>query len=299
VAGTADTDQLTVRTHDGRQLEVLVTGPPDGLPLVFHHGTPGGVAVYQPMAKAAGARALRLVLYARPGYGASTPLSGRLVADAASDVAAILDELGAHRFVTAGWSGGGPHALACARLLSRRCMAAASLAGPAPYPARGLNWMAGMGDDNVGEFTAAMKGQSELATVLDSIASVLRDIDGAQLAKGLGDLVSQADRDALHGDLADYVASLFRAGLAGGTAGWRDDDLAFVRDWGFSPIAPGDAAPVAIWQGDQDFMVPVTHGEWLARHIPAARAHLMAGTGHLSLPFDAIFDDLLELAGAR
>jgi pimeloyl-ACP methyl ester carboxylesterase len=299
VAGSAGPQPLTVRAPGGRDLEVLVTGPADGLPLIFHHGTPGGVAVYEPMASAAAARGLRLVLYGRPGYGASTPVPGRLVADAAADVEAILDALSARRFVTAGWSGGGPHALACARLLPRRCMAAASLAGPAPYPAAGLNWLAGMGKANVEEFTVAMKGEPELSEMLTAMAPAVRETSGADLAEAMGDLISEADQDALRGELAEYIASSFRAGLSRGIAGWRDDDLAFVRDWGFSPLAPGDAAPVAIWQGDQDRMVPYAHGEWLARHIPAARAHLMVGGGHLTMQFDEIFDDLLELAGAH
>jgi pimeloyl-ACP methyl ester carboxylesterase len=300
VIGSAAYDQLTVPAAGGRSLDVLLAGPSDGLPLVFHHGTPGGVAVYPPMMSAAAARGLRLVLYARPGYGGSTPAPGRVVADAAADVAAVLDSLGASRFVTAGWSGGGPHALACARLLSRRCMAAASLGGPAPYRAAGLNWPAGMAEDNLAEFGAAAEGESELTDLLEKTAPLLRDITADQLAGAMAEVISTADYDAaLNGELADYFASSFRAGLSAGIAGWRDDDLAFVRDWGFSLAAPGDAAPVAIWHGDQDGMVPFSHGEWLARRIPGARSHLMSGVGHLAMQFDSIFDDLLELVGAR
>jgi pimeloyl-ACP methyl ester carboxylesterase len=297
VTASAAYDQFTVPAAGGRSLDVLVAGPSDGLPLVFHHGTPGGIAVYPPMASEAAARGLRLVLYARPGYGGSTPAPGRLVADAAADVTAILDALGANRFVTIGWSGGGPHALACARLLPRRCMAAASLAGPAPYRAAGLNWPAGMAEDNLAEFGAAAEGESELTSLLEKTAPLLRDITADQLADSMAEVISTADSDILDGEVADYFARAFRAGLSAGIAGWRDDDLAFVRDWGFSPAAPGDAAPVAIWHGDQDGMVPFSHGEWLARRIPGARKHLMPGVGHLSMRFDEIFDDLLELVG--
>ena len=77
------------------------------------------------------------------------------MADAAPDVAAILDHLGLDRFVMLGWSGGGPHALACAALLPDRCRAAASLAGVAPFDAEGLDFLAGMGPENVEEFGAA------------------------------------------------------------------------------------------------------------------------------------------------
>jgi pimeloyl-ACP methyl ester carboxylesterase len=297
VTASAANDQFTVPAAGGRSLDVLVAGPSDGLPLVFHHGTPGGIAIYPPMASEAAARGLRLVMYARPGYGGSTPAPGRLVADAAADVAGILDALGANRFVTVGWSGGGPHALACARLLPRRCMAAASLAGPAPYRAAGLNWPAGMAEDNLAEFGAAAEGESELTSLLEKTAPLLLDITADQLADSMAEVISTADFDALDGEVADYFARAFRAGLSAGIAGWRDDDLAFVRDWGFSPAAPGDAAPVAIWHGEQDGMVPFSHGEWLARRIPGARNHLMQGVGHLSMRFDEIFDDLLELVG--
>jgi len=287
---------LTVRTADGRTLQLITAGPADGLPLVFHHGTPGGLAVYPPMLAAAVSRGLRLVLYARPGYEDSSPAPGRLVADAAGDVAAILDNLGAREFVTVGWSGGGPHALACACLLPDRCLAAATLAGVAPYPADGLDWLAGMADDNVAEFSTALRGEVELTELLTAMAPILRQLTAAQLADALGDLASAADQAALHGELADYLVATFRSGLRPGIAGWRDDDLAFIRGWGLSL---GGGAPVAIWQGDQDHMVPFAHGKWLAEHVSAARAHFVSGAGHLGLPWDDVVGDLLDLAGGR
>ena len=291
--------ELTVRTADGRTLEVLAIGPPDGLPMVFHHGTPGGIAVYGPMADAAADRGLRTVLYARPGYGGSTPLPGRSVADAAGDVAAILDQLGAPQFVTAGWSGGGPHSLACAYLLPDRCLAVATLAGVAPYRADGLDWLASMADDNIGEFTAALAGEAELTALLTEVTPLMTGLTGESIADGIGDLASASDKEALRAGLGDYVAEMFRSGLRPGTAGWRDDDLAFVSDWGFALGSPGAAAPVSVWQGDDDKMVPYAHGQWLARRLPAARSHFSAGTGHMNLPFAGIFDELLELANGR
>jgi pimeloyl-ACP methyl ester carboxylesterase len=300
MAQPSNSQRLTVQASGGRTLDVLDVGPRDGLALVFHTGTPGGLTGLGPMTGAVSALGLRTVLYARPGYCGSTPQPGRHVADAASDVGAILDRLGIDEFVTAGWSGGGPHALACAALLPVRCLAAASIAGIAPSDSPGLDWLAGMGAENIEEFGAAEAGEAELTRFLDAAGGALRDITAADLAAGLGGLVSEADQAVITGDFAEYLAGSFRAALSTGTAGWRDDDLAFTRDWGISLEALGHATPVAIWQGDQDRMVPAAHGDWLAATIPLARARRLPGEGHLTLMaarFGEILDDLLSLAG--
>ena len=298
-AGIMAGERRTAHREHGRRLDVLTAGPEDGLPLVFHNGTPGGLVAFESMTGEASARGLRTVMYARPGYGDSTPLPGRRVADAAGDVAAVLDEIHADSFVTVGWSGGGPHALACAALMPGRCLAAASMAGVAPYRAEGLDWLAGMGPENIEEFGAAAAGEPALTAYLAAAAPGMAQISGHEVAAELGGLVDDADKAAITGEFAEYLAASFRAALRGGVAGWRDDDLAFVGDWGFS-VEAGFGVPVAIWQGDQDRMVPAGHGEWLARHLPGARAHLLCGEGHLTLAaqlFGSVLDDLLDLAG--
>jgi pimeloyl-ACP methyl ester carboxylesterase len=302
-----ETERRSITVPDGRKVDVLIAGPSDGLPLVLHEGTPIGLVLYPPTVRAAQVRGLRVILAARPGYEGSTPRPGRRVADVAHDTAAVLDELGADTFVTAGWSGGGPHALACAAALPGRCLAAASIAGVAPYQAQGLDFLAGMGQENVDEFGAAVRGEAALTEFLEREMPVVSTVTGGQVAQALGGLVIAVDQAVLTGEFADYVAAALRAAMNSGIAGWRDDDLAFVRDWGFSlgwesavPAGDTPAAPVAIWQGDQDKMVPFAHGQWLAAHIPGARTHLLPGEGHLSLTvssIDRILDDLLDLAG--
>jgi pimeloyl-ACP methyl ester carboxylesterase len=287
----------SVWTRDGRRLEVLTAGPETGLPLVFHTGTPSGLVAPAPVTAAASARGLRTVLYARPGYEGSTPRPGRVVADAAADVTEILDHLGADQFLTAGSSGGGPHALACAALLPGRCLAAASVAGVAPYQAAGLDWLAGMGPENIEEYSAAAAGENALAGFLAAALREVSGMTGAGVAAALGELVAAADTAVLTGDFADDLARSFRGAVREGPAGWRDDDLAFVRDWGFTVASV--QVPVAIWQGGQDRMVPFSHGAWLAGQVPGARAHLLPGDGHLTLitsRFGEILDDLAALA---
>ena len=301
-------ERRSLTRPDGRVIEFLAAGPADGLPLVLHEGTPCGLVLYPPTVRAAAIRGLRVVLAARPGYEGSTPRPGRRVVDVAQDTAAVLDDLGAATFVTLGWSGGGPHALACAAALPGRCLAAGSIAGVAPITADGLDWLGGMAPENIAEFGAARRGEATLTEFLDQEAAMMGAVTGESVASSLGGLVIEADKAVLTGEFADHVAACLRTALSSGIAGWRDDDLAFVQDWGFSlgwespspSPAPGDPAPVAVWQGDQDQMVPFAHGQWLAAHIKGARVHLMPGEGHLSMTvsaFDRILDDLLDLAG--
>jgi pimeloyl-ACP methyl ester carboxylesterase len=278
---------------DGRTLEYVVDGPAEGLPMVLHHGTPSAAVLFEPMVSAAARHGLRTVMHSRPGYAGSSAQPGRSVAAVAGDVTAVLDELGADRFVTVGWSGGGPHALACAALLPERCEAAASIAGVAPYDGEGLDWFAGMGAENIEEFGAAAAGEPQLVAYLAAAAPGLAGVQPAELVAELGDLVSEVDRKALTGDFAEYLAASCRASLATGIAGWRDDDLAFLADWGYR--LAGIRTPVSVWQGAEDRMVPFDHGRWLAAHLPAATVHLEPAEGHLSLlfnRFDAVVAEL-------
>ena len=108
---------------DGRRITYTVSGPDGALPVVVHHGTPGSAHPTQAWLRATVEQDVRLVTYERGGYGGSDRHPGRSVADAAADLAVVLDAIGADVCVTEGRSGGGPHALACAALLPDRVLA--------------------------------------------------------------------------------------------------------------------------------------------------------------------------------
>jgi pimeloyl-ACP methyl ester carboxylesterase len=290
---------LTVRAAGGRDLEVVVDGPDRGAILLFHGGAPSAAIRYPQIVDPAARRGLRTITYSRPGYAGSTAQHGRSVADAAEDSEAILDTLGVDRFLTLGWSGGGPHALACAALLSERCVAAATVGGVAPYGAAGLEWFAGMGPENVTEFSAALKGEEALREFLETAGAVLRDVTGEDVVAALGGLVSSVDKTALAGEMGDVLAESFRRSVSTGIAGWLDDDLAYVRPWGFE--LKSVRVPVAIWHGAQDRMVPINHGRWMASNVAGAQARMLDEEGHLSLVSHAerILEDLVELGSSQ
>jgi pimeloyl-ACP methyl ester carboxylesterase len=288
-----------VELDDGRVLELLVAGPESGMPLVFHSGTPSAAVPFAPMIEQAAARGLRLVTWSRPGYGASTRQPGRSVADIAADTEAIVDGLGGRRFLTMGWSGGGPHALACAALLPERTLACATIAGVAPWDAEGLDFLDGMGPKNIEEFGDALEGAAALEGYLEREAEPLATVTGGEVADAFGGLIGDVDRASLTGEFAEYVAASVRRAVSYGIWGWFDDDMAFVRDWGFQ--LGRIEVPVAVWQGDHDLMVPFAHGRWLAEHISGATPKLFGDEGHLSIAvgkLGEIMDELVATAEA-
>ena len=173
------------------------------------------------------------MLYSRPGYGAPRRTRAAGSAGAAADLAAVLDGLGVAEFVTVGWSGGGPHALACAALLPGRCLAAATMAGVAPYQAEGLDWLHGMG----GAEHRGVPGGPGRAGGADRIPGARGAGDGHDDRRrtwwqGSATWRRQRTQAAVTGEFADYLAASFRAAVAAGVAGWRDDDLAFTTRLG-------------------------------------------------------------------
>jgi pimeloyl-ACP methyl ester carboxylesterase len=275
-------------TADGHALAFLETGAPDGQVLVKHHGAPGSGGFYRSEVDSAKQRGLRLIAYDRPGYGGSTARRDRTVADAAADVAALLDVLGVDRFATYGWSGGGPHALACAALLPDRCAGAATLAGVGPADAPDLDWMSGMGEGNVAEFAAAREGRERLTEYCIADAAGITEAGADGIAEALRPHLSEVDARALTGDVAEFMYESITHGVRSGVAGWVDDDYAFLAPWGFDVGAI--AVPVLVWQGQEDLMVPAAHGDWLQRHVRGAEGGILPGEGHLTLVTNRIGD---------
>jgi pimeloyl-ACP methyl ester carboxylesterase len=297
---TSTAQQL--RLADGRELDVRIAGGSDPAApvLVYHHGTPSSGRVPADVVAAATGRGMRVVSWSRPGYATSTRQPGRSVADVASDAREVLDALGIGQVFTMGWSGGGPHALACGALMADRVLGVASLAGVAPYAESidSLNWMAGMGQDNIDEFGAALAGESVLAPALAGAREGLSTVTADGIVAEMESLLPDVDREYLGPGFGDDLAASFREAVATSADGWVDDDLAFTRPWGFDLATI--PVPVAIWQGSEDLMVPFAHGTWLAAAMPHARAHLAQGEGHLSVvvgAIDQIFDDLLAHRG--
>lgn len=220
----------------------------------------------------------------------------------------------------------GPHALAAAARLPG-CLAALCICGLAPYPADGLDFFAGLGEDSefafirgafiakgaVVEHPADRPGPRRRRVqgrfgkrggchqVLQRAAP--RDLfaDPAFIIEQLSSLLPEVDRKAIleNPNVGQELVGSMAEALRSGVDGWVDDDLAFAKPWGFelSEIR----VPVLLYQGDEDMMVPLAHGKWFNEHLPQdkVRSHLMNGEGHFSIAhrhFDAMLAEILVAA---
>ncbi|MFI5893441.1 alpha/beta fold hydrolase [Actinoplanes sp. NPDC051513] len=247
---------------DGRVLRYCLYGPDDGFPVIWHGGSPSSRWKWPHLIEAMERSKLRHLVYDPPGYGGSTRLPGRTVADAADDARVLADAHGWQRFGVFGGSGGGPHALACAALLADRVTRCAVLSGikPADRP----------------------RDEPE---VRSSLAGVAADVL-ARIEAGGPEAPSRPGRAAR--DDPDAMARI-RATFVDGRDGWVDDFLAFARPWGFTP---GEiVAPVGIWRGTRDANVSADHADWLLAHLPTAHGHVYDGE---HLPGPAVYSEIYD-----
>jgi pimeloyl-ACP methyl ester carboxylesterase len=285
-------------TPDDRVLSVREQGVRNGPAVLVHAGSPGSRVMFRRDVERAEQQGIRLISYDRPGYGRSTRKEGRSVGDCAPDVRTIAAGLGIQRLAVWGISGGGPHAIACAALLGDLVPAVAVLASPAPWGAAGLDYFDGMGELNAEDIRLVVsdpsagraKCEAERAEMLAATPEELREV--------IATLLSPVDAAVLTEELADHLLETSRVGLDPGADGWWDDEVCFLRPWGFE--IESITTPVLLRHGRQDRFVPFGHGQWLARHIPGVQAELTDDDGHLTLTerhLDMVHAWLLERLG--
>ena len=263
----------------GRQIAAEDAGPESGFAVIVHHG--GTRHLFPGAVRDAQASGLRLIGYDRPGQGRSTPQPGRVVADCAEDVRAILAGLGISRAAVWGSSAGGPYALATAALLPGAVASVCLFASLGPYGQPGLDFAEGMADgfrdeirvffDDPARARANFRSQSAEFAPLASSPAWWMDQWG-----------DRAGTDTAHSqEWADYLALVNRDGYAAGDEGWWEDWSATFLPWGFDLATI--QAPVALWHGLQDTTPPPAHSRWLAERIPHVTAHFPAGEDHTNV----------------
>jgi pimeloyl-ACP methyl ester carboxylesterase len=248
----------------------------EGPPLLALHGIMGGLDQSWLLARALLPlwQERRIIAVARPGYPGTPLATGRTAEAQAHAYAALLDVLGLKTVQVAAFSGGGPSALAFARLYPERC--------------RGLVL--------VSACTGRLETQPAALAGLER-AGVFARLPGlnhvpAWLVRHWPDTAARGfvpdDRQRAQ-VLADPQAGpLLTALLLSSCLAMGDRMPGTLNDVAeFANLPPccgtGIAAPVLAVHGTADGIVPLAQGLSLADQMPTARLLALKGATHMAL----------------
>jgi pimeloyl-ACP methyl ester carboxylesterase len=278
---------------DGRILAWRWWGPAGGTPILRLQGTPGSRLYRHPDPRIQAELGVRYLMADRPGYGGSTRLPGRGVADIADDLAALLDAQGLDRVPVMGTSGGGPHALAIAARHPERISSVSVIVGAAPLVAEEAGRLVGVNADG---YAAAERGWQPLFELLVDVRERILSAEG--LAGVLQDAPAR-DRALMEDPSWQRMARANNAeALKQGAEGWTDESLALHQDFDFDPGAV--AATVTWWHGDDDKNAPLSAARRAAAKLRRVDLRVCHGEGHFAslVHEQEIVEDLLSRARA-
>lgn len=275
----------TLTLADGRTVEHLDAGTPDGIPLIFFHGTPSTGGQGAVVAEAARSHGVRLIAPSRPGYGIST-MSPPGLARTADDTLELADQLGIGRFALLGSSGGGPFALAMAAAAPDRVSAIAVLASPGNYAEVKPEVL---GDEDRRALDLAAAGQFEDAlevmnTVADADLQGMRGLSAEEFSAALAKMGPPGGGWLnRHPELLQLFEDDFRRAITT-SDGMSRDNLSWLREWDFDPASV--SIRVQLVYGESDRMAEVAHGEWLRDHLSDSELRVIPGD-HGAVAFGA------------
>lgn len=138
---------------------------------------------------------------------------------------------------------------------------------------------------DVEEVRASFKGEQALREFIEPQRIDMLKSDAAGVVQALSTLLPEVDKQAMlqNPAVGQEIVDSFHEGLKHSADGWIDDSLLFIEPWGFDFAEI--KVPVFLWQGSVDLMVPFSHGQWLAEHLPQDKVvpHLLQDEGHVSI----------------
>ncbi len=284
--------QQTIQLPDGRELGYAEYGVPDGEPIFFFHGTPGSRLSGLHTGILASPRGARVIAPDRPGYGLSDFQPRRTVMDWGRDIEALADALDIERFAVLGYSGGGAFAAACAVALPERLAGITMVSSTGPPEFTG----------SIGGFTRLHRLQWFVARRLPPLVRLYTARLAARARRDAESLVDERASSSPTADRTVMERPVIRTMMAedwkeafrqGGRATAYEFTL-LTRPWGFR--LDEIEAPVHLWHGEQDAIIPVQLARGTAAAIPRCQATFVPDAGHLVLidHAGAILDTLLS-----
>lgn len=264
-----------LQLSDGRTLAWRWWGESGWTPILRLQGTPGSRLLRNPNPAIQRDLGVRYLMADRPGFGGSTRLPGRGVAELSDDLAALLDHHQLGRVPVMGTSGGGPHALAVAAKHQARISAVSVIVGASPLMPDEASHLVGV---NAEGFVAAERGWTDLQRLLVMVRARLLG------EEGLGGVLSDAppeDRAIMQDPAWQRIARAnVGEALQQGAEGWTDESMALHHDWDFD--LEGVRATVTWWHGDNDMNAPLSAARRAAARLPSVDLRVWHGEGHFA-----------------
>ncbi len=269
---------------------VELTGDPAGYPVLWCHGGLSSRLDALSVGPAAEAAGVAIVSIDRPGIGTSVRRSEQSVADWPQVALKEMSRLGHERFAVAGWSAGGPYALACAAAAPDRVEKVATIAAMHPIDDDRYRRELGMRLDRI--LFKWSVDRPRMARMLVRAGSHAPDW---MIINDVIKMTVGAERQLMRAR-SSLVVDFIREATRCGCEGVVHDYARLATDWGFELSSV--SCPVTVWHGVDDPLVPLDHGRKLAGRLPNGRFEPLTDRGHF-LPFTDATGILHDLTRQR
>jgi pimeloyl-ACP methyl ester carboxylesterase len=268
-----------LKLSDGRVLEYIDNGVLSKSALILHHGTPTSMTVWNTWLAAAAEKGIRAIAFTRPGYAGSDRKVDHRIIDSNDDLNEILNQLEVEKFVSVGWSGGGPYALASGLL--NRCTGVQLIASVSPYDAEDFDWFQDQTAEMIEETKVSAKSLEDCLAFKEGYYTDLRDMTAEQLLVEYEKRSSFKTFETAYREFSKDLCFSMHDALRDGALGYAEDEFAFLRNWGFETKEV--TVPVVIWQGLDDQSVSPHMAKWLNANIQNPTLELLEGQHHGSI----------------
>ena len=269
----------SLKLSDGRALEYIDNGVSSKSALILHHGTPTSMTVWGTWLAAAAEEGIRAIAFTRPGYAGSDRKVGHRIIDANNDLEEICNQLGIENFVSVGWSGGGPYALASGLL--KKCSGVQLIASVSPFDAPDFDWFQDQTPEMVEEAKISAKSLEECIAFKEKYYTEFRDMTAEQFLVEYEKRSSFKEFETTYRAFSNDLSFSMHNALRDGVLGYADDEYAFLSNWGFE--TKEIQVPVGIWQGLDDMSVSPHMARWLNANILNPTLELLEGQHHGSI----------------
>jgi pimeloyl-ACP methyl ester carboxylesterase len=264
---------------DCRELSFAEFGSPDGLPVMYFHGSPSSRLEPSMVGDETWEKhELRIIAPDRPGIGSSDFQPDRGFSDWPNDVVHLADHLGLGSFAVLGNSGGGPYVSVCAAKIPERITSAAIVSGGwrmdlpeakngMPFPNRLFLFFAAHASPLVRLMLKAMGG-SEMGDrdkELEKMRSRVTTEDFAAFSK-------PGRIEALHETMQECIRN--------STTGAAYDLKMYMRDFDFAFSEIN--IPITLFHGEKDVNAPIALIRRMVNEIPTANLITFENDAHFS-----------------